>query len=86
MLGLFQMWGYSIQNIRIPAGQNSTSWSAYLSRLNFFAECHSDANILPCKVTRGNSGRGVNSGRRLLFSGEEGLHFQTWYAWTTTLA
>ena len=32
------------------------------------------------KVTRGNSGRGVNSGRRLLFSGEEGLHFQTWYA------
>ena len=38
------------------------------------------------KVSRGNSGRGINSGRPLLFSGEEGLHFQTWYAWTTTLA
>ena len=38
------------------------------------------------KEGRGNSGRGLNSGHRLLFSGEEGLHFQTWYAWTTTLA
>ena len=32
------------------------------------------------KVSRGNSGRGVNSRHPLLFSGEEGLHFQTWYA------
>ena len=32
------------------------------------------------KVSRGNSGRGVNFGRCFLFSGEEGLHFQTWYA------
>ena len=37
-------------------------------------------HFLQCKVGRGNSGRGVNSGRPLLFSGEEGLDFQTWYA------
>ena len=30
--------------------------------------------------------RCLNSGRPLRFSGEEGLYFQTWYAWTTTLA
>ena len=35
---------------------------------------------LTSKVSRGNSGRGVNSGHALLFSGEEGLHSQTWYA------
>ena len=31
------------------------------------------------KVSRGNSRHRVNSGHPLLFSGEEGLHFQTWY-------
>ena len=37
------------------------------------------------KVGRGNSKRRVNSEHPLLFSGEEGLDFQTWYAWTTIL-
>ena len=46
-----------------------------------FLECHfsiimsSFQHILLCRVV-GNSGREVNSGHPLLFSGEEGLHFE----------
>ena len=38
----------------------------------------------PYKVSWGDFGCGVYSGRPPLFSGEDGLHFKTWYAWTTT--